>query len=31
MMFKVSMVASEFHVPWGLAYIRMREAGKLPA
>jgi hypothetical protein len=28
-MFKVSMVASQFHVPWGLAYKRLEETGRL--
>ena len=28
-MFKVAIVASEFHVPWGLAYHRLKDAGKL--
>ena len=29
-MFKVEMVASGYKVPWGLAYIRMKETGTLP-
>ena len=28
-MFKVSIVAEQFKVPWGLAYIRLRDVGKL--
>ncbi len=30
-MFKVAMVAADYHVPFGLAYIRLKESGKLPA
>ncbi len=30
-MFKVSIHASEFHVPFGLMYIRLRELNKLPS
>src|SRR5258708_789791 len=30
-MFKVSITANEYKVPWGLAYIRLKETGKLPA
>lgn len=28
-MFHVSGIAAHFFVPWGLAYLRMKEAGKL--
>jgi len=30
LMFKVSITASEYKVPWGLAYLRLKEAGRLP-
>lgn len=29
-MFKVSIVASKFGAPWGCAYLRLKEMGKLP-
>jgi hypothetical protein len=28
-MFKVSVVAEQFKVPWGMAYIRLKEVGRL--
>ncbi|MPZ71416.1 MAG: hypothetical protein GEU71_18120 [Actinobacteria bacterium] len=28
-MFRVEIVATQFHVPWGCAYIRLRELGHL--
>ena len=28
-MFKVSMIANEFKVPWGCAFIRLKDIGKL--
>ena len=27
LMFQVSMVASQFGVPWGLAFVRLKDAG----
>jgi predicted TIM-barrel fold metal-dependent hydrolase len=29
-MFKVSMYATQFGVPWGLMYLRLKQVGKLP-
>lgn len=28
-LFKVSMMASQYHVPWGLMYTRLKETGNL--
>jgi hypothetical protein len=28
-MFKVSITAHQFHVPWGLAYCRLRDTGRI--
>lgn len=29
LMFKVAMVAVKYHVPWGCAYLRLKETGTL--